>query len=178
MAEDPKDQNTLLNLEGFWKLLDSKLVSLGIPGALIGVALDFARKTDWKNAGLCILAAGGIWLVIKVGSKLSPQIDKFLDWLLATQIPKWWTTLTDRFGAEYLAGLNNGKCLVMLDGLDEIGDDEERRKVSNWVSQQLRGYKQKLPFILTSRPQAYNQAPLPDTPAYFVRSFTTAQNQL
>ncbi|MDB9349117.1 GUN4 domain-containing protein [Nodularia spumigena] len=71
--------------------------------------------------------------------------------------------------------LNNGKCLVMLDGLDEIADDEERRKVSNWVWKQLQDYKQKIPFILTSRPQAYNQAPLPDTPAYFVRSFTTAQ---
>ncbi|KZL47773.1 hypothetical protein A2T98_21495 [Nodularia spumigena CENA596] len=344
MTQDPKEQNTLLNLEGFWKLLDSKLISLGIPGALIGVALDFARKTDWKNAGLCILAAGGVWLVIKVGSKLSPQIDKFLDWILNTQIPKWWTTVTDRFGAEYLAGLiaeckeyqgrgfsgegldlenvfvplgfnsetpasnpqdlpsfgqtepeqnlesgqtasiltfatqqeseigsllrgitkknvacrrlvilgapgsgkttllrhitllfalrkqsklyrglpllvpvllrlrdvasvivaddssslaqiiakaekdkpsktqqwfekqlNNGKCLVMLDGLDEIADDEERRTVSTWVSQQLQNYKQKLPFILTSRPEAYDQARLPDTPAYFVRSFTTAQ---
>ncbi|MEA5558566.1 GUN4 domain-containing protein [Nodularia spumigena] len=83
MAEDPKDQNTLLNLEGFWKLLDSKLVSLGIPGALIGVALDFARKTDWKNAGLCILAAGGVWLVIKVGSQLSPRIDKLLEWIFS-----------------------------------------------------------------------------------------------
>lgn len=70
---------------------------------------------------------------------------------------------------------SDGKCLVMLDRLDEVADDEHRRQVSTWVSQQLQNYEQKLPFILTSRPQAYNQAPLRDTPAYFVRPFTTQQ---
>lgn len=108
MAEDPKNENAPITLESFWKILDSKLISLGIPGALIGVALDFARKKEWENAGLCIVAAGGFWLIIKVGNKLSPYIDKFLDWILATQIPKWWTTVTDRFGAEYLARLIAG----------------------------------------------------------------------
>ncbi len=58
--------------------------------------------------------------------------------------------------------LNDGKCLVMLDGLDEVADDEHRRQVSNWVYQQLQHYQHQLPFILTSLPQAYNQAPLPD----------------
>ncbi|MCL6749517.1 GUN4 domain-containing protein [Nostoc sp. CCCryo 231-06] len=336
MAEDPKNENAPIILESFWKLLDSKLISLGIPGALIGVALDFARKKEWQNAGLCVGAAGAFWLIIKVGNELSPYIDKFLDWILVTQIPKWWTIVTDRFGAEYLARLiaeckeyqgrgfsgegldlenvfvplgfnsetpvsnpqdltdgdqteqtetsititthqeseigsllkgitkknstwrrlvilgapgsgkttllrhitlllalrkqsklcrglpqlipillrlrdvapaivadansslaqviakamgdespktqewfnkqlKDAKCLVMLDGLDEVADDEHRRQVSTWVSQQLQNYRHKLPFILTSRPQAYNQAPLPNTPAYFVRSFTTEQ---
>jgi predicted NACHT family NTPase len=36
-------------------------------------------------------------------------------------------------------------------------------------------YQHRLPFILTSRPQAYKEAPLRDTPAYFVRSFNTQQ---
>ncbi|MBC6429962.1 NACHT domain-containing protein [Nostoc sp. HG1] len=336
MAEDPKNENAPITLESFWKILDSKLISLGIPGALIGVALDFARKKEWQNAGLCVGAAGAFWLIIKVGNKLSPYIDKFLDWILVTQIPKWWTIVTDQFGAEYLARLiaeckeyqgrgfsgegldlenvfvplgfnsetpvsnpqdltdgdqteqtetfititthheseigsllkgitkknstwrrlvilgapgsgkttllrhitlllalrkqsklcrglpqlipillrlrdvapaivadansslaqviakamgdespktqqwfnkqlKDGKCLVMLDGLDEVADDKHRRQVSTWVSQQLQNYGHKLPFILTSRPQAYYQAPLPDTPAYFVRSFTTEQ---
>ncbi|WP_392480039.1 GUN4 domain-containing protein [Nostoc sp. C110] len=342
MAEDQKDQNAPITLESFWKLLDSKLISLGIPGALIGVAIDFARKSEWKKAGLCMFAAGGFWLIIKFGNKLSPYIDKFLDWLLATQIPKWWTTLTDRFGAEYLEELiakckeyegrgfsgegldlenvfvplgfnsekpasnpqdvtsitltteqeseigsllrgitkknstwrrlvilgapgsgkttllrhitlllalrkqsklyrglpqlvpvllrlrdvadkitdtnsslaqiiaislvakesktqpqeplkpgqelllktetqwfnkqlKDGKCLVMLDGLDEIADDQQRKKVSTWVDKQLEDYQHNLPFILTSRPQAYNKAPLPNTPTYFVRPFSTQQ---
>ena len=332
MTEEPQNQNTPMNLESFWKLLDSKLVSYGIPGALVGVAIDFARKSDWKNAGICVFSAAGVWLFIKIGKKISPYIDKLIDWIITVQIPKLWTKITDKFATDYLETLiaecqeyqgrgfsgegidlenvfvplgfyeqlevesnpqdivpddteklampnpqetkignllkyitqpksrgrrlvilgapgsgkttvlrhitlllalrkqskldrslpplipillrlrdiapiiiadntlslakviakakkdesgkteqwfhnqlKNCKCLVMLDGLDEIADDQERQQISVWVSRQLQDYQQKLPFILTSRPQAYDQAPLPDTPAYLVRSFTTDQ---
>ncbi|TVP56322.1 MAG: NACHT domain-containing protein [Nodularia sp. (in: Bacteria)] len=333
--------------ESIQKILDNKLVGWGIPGFFVPIAVDHAKNERWKEFAIFLGITFVVALIIRVGSKILPYFDKFLDWILATQIPKWWTTVTDRFGAEYLAGviaeckeyqgrgfsgegldlenvfvplgfnsetpasnpqdlpsfgqteleqnqesgqtasiltfatqqeseigsllkgitkknstwrrlvilgapgsgkttllrhitllfalrkqsklcrglpqlipvllrltdvtstivadknpslaqiiakaekdkpsktqewfekqLNNGKCLVMLDGLDEIADDEKRRKVSIWVSHKLQDYKHKLPFILTSRPQAYNQAPLPDTPAYFVRSFTTAQRNM
>ena len=49
--------------------------------------------------------------------------------------------------------LRNGKCLVMLDGLDEIVDKENRQKVSCWIDLQMKRYD--TPFILTSRPYAY-----------------------
>jgi hypothetical protein len=299
---------------------------------LVAVALDFARKSDWKNAGICVISAGCVWLFIKIGTKISPYIDKSLDWIITVQIPKLWTKITDKFATDYLETLiaecqeyqgrgfsgegldlenvfvplgfyeqlevesnpqdivtddteklampnpqenkignllkyitqpksrgrrlvilgapgsgkttvlrhitlllalrkqskldqslpplipillrlrdvapiiiadntlslakviakakkdesgkteqwfhnqlKNCKCLVMLDGLDEIADDQERQQISVWVSRQLQDYQQKLPFILTSRPQAYDQAPLLDTPAYLVRSFTTDQ---
>jgi energy-coupling factor transporter ATP-binding protein EcfA2 len=329
MAEESQNQNTLMNLEGFLKLLESKLVSYGIHGALVAVALDFARKSDWKNAGICVILAGGFWLL----KKIIPYIDKLIDWVITIQIPKLWTKITDKFATDYLETLiaecqeyqgrgfsgegldlenvfvplgfyeqrevksnpqdivpdddtqelaisnpqetkignllkyitqpksawrrlvilgapgsgkttllrhitllfalrkqskldrslpplipillrlrdiapiiiadntlslakviakankdesgktgqwfhkqlKNCKCLVMLDGLDEIADDQERQQISAWVSQQLQDYQQKLPFIITSRPQAYDQAPLPNTPAYLVRSFTNDQ---
>ena len=330
--------------ESVQKILDNKLVGWGVPGIFVAIAADHAKNARWKEFAIFLVITVLVALIIRIGSKLLPYFDNFLDWLFATQIPKWWTTVTDRFGAEYLARLtaeckeyqgrgfsgegldlenvfvplgfnsetpgNNpqdltpldetepeqnldteqtiisirivtqqeseigsllrgitkkksawrrlvilgapgsgkttllrhitllfslrkqsklyrglpqlvpvllrlrdvalaivenpesslaqviakamgyespkiqqwfnkqledGKCLVMLDGLDEIADDEHRKQVSNWVSQQLQHYQQKLPFILTSRPQAYNQAPLLDTPAYFVRSFTTEQ---
>ncbi len=59
----------------------------------------------------------------------------------------------------FLKYLRNGKCLVMLDGLDEIPDDTQRQKVSKWVTQQINNYKN-TPFILTSRPEGYRKAPL------------------
>ncbi|MBD2214160.1 GUN4 domain-containing protein [Nostoc linckia FACHB-104] len=327
--------------ESVQKILDNKLVGWGVPGIFVAIAADHAKNARWKEFAIFLGITFVIALIIRIGSKLLPYFDKFLDWLLATQIPKWWTTATDRFGADYLARLTaeckeyqgrgfsgegldlenvfvplgfnsetpvynpqdlttgdetepeqneetaasrsiaiqqeseigsllkkitkqksawrrlvilgapgsgkttllrhitllfalrkqsklyrglpqlipvllrlrdvtsaivvddkpslaqviakamgdesekiqqwfnkqlkNGKCLVMLDGLDEIADDEQRQQVSAWVSQQLQHYQHRLPFILTSRPQAYNQAPLPDTPAYFVRSFTTEQ---
>jgi energy-coupling factor transporter ATP-binding protein EcfA2 len=55
--------------------------------------------------------------------------------------------------------LRQGRCLVMLDGLDEIPEDEDRQRISQWVDEQLRDYAE-VRFILTSRPDAYRRAPL------------------
>ena len=52
-----------------------------------------------------------------------------------------------------------GNCLVMLDGLDEVASPEERGKVSEWVNQQMKVYRQ-TPFILTSRPYGYLSNPV------------------
>ncbi|MBD2494800.1 GUN4 domain-containing protein [Nostoc sp. FACHB-280] len=342
MTQSPDNQPAWW--ESVQKILDNKLVGWGIPGIFVAIAADHAKNARWREFVIFLGITFVVALIIRIGSKLLPYFDKFLDWLLATQIPKWWTGITDKFGAEYLAtitaecqeyqgrgfsgegldlenvfvplgfncekpvynpqdltvdeeteieqnpafeqteisrsitiqkeheigsllrGITNkksawrklvilgapgsgkttllrhitllfalrkqsklyrglpqlipvllrlrdvapiivadtnsslaqviakakkdessktqdwfnkqlkdGKCLVMLDGLDEIADDEHRKQVSIWVSQQLQSYNNKLPFILTSRPQAYNQAPLPNTPDYFVRSFTTEQ---
>ncbi|MBE9118687.1 SUMF1/EgtB/PvdO family nonheme iron enzyme [Lusitaniella coriacea LEGE 07157] len=51
--------------------------------------------------------------------------------------------------------LENGKCLVMLDGLDEVANPAERTKVSQWAKQQMEDYPQ-TSFILTSRPHGYD----------------------
>jgi|GEM_PF-1107824 len=55
--------------------------------------------------------------------------------------------------------LRTGKCIVMLDGLDEVADEEQRRAVSKWTDEQVRLYPQ-CRFILTARPQGYRDAPL------------------
>jgi predicted NACHT family NTPase len=318
MAEDPKDQNAPLTLEGFWKILDSKLVSLGTPAALIGVALDFARKSQPKEAGLCLAGGIALWILIQVANKLAPRIDKLLDWMLNNAEKIFldlYAKLTSDFEGKYyerlkfdcreyeIRGINRGtlqlenlfvplkmaqtssekvsqniiqvqqplaplkqqgigdilvlmtgdikqrlvilgapgsgkstllrhitllyatrkqrrlhrkipklipvllqlrnvyqdiiqesqpslvsvienavkklqssqpleprqgwfakrlrqnKCLVMLDGLDEIADDAQRQQVSQWVNQQINEYPN-TPFILTSRPEGYKKAPL------------------
>ncbi|MEA5508343.1 NACHT domain-containing protein [Crocosphaera sp. UHCC 0190] len=55
--------------------------------------------------------------------------------------------------------LKLGKCLVMLDGLDEVADSIEREKVSQWVNQQMTVYRTTV-FILTSRPHGYLSNPV------------------
>ncbi len=55
--------------------------------------------------------------------------------------------------------LKIGKCLVMLDGLDEVADLEERTQVSQWVNRQMANYRKTL-FILTSRPHGYRSTPV------------------
>lgn len=55
--------------------------------------------------------------------------------------------------------LKTGNCLVMLDGLDEVAFESQRKKVSAWVDRQMREYP-KAKFILTSRPFGYRSAQL------------------
>jgi energy-coupling factor transporter ATP-binding protein EcfA2 len=55
--------------------------------------------------------------------------------------------------------LAKGKCVVLLDGLDEVADIAQRKRVSAWVDRQIRNYS-RCHFILTARPQGYLDAPL------------------
>jgi len=55
--------------------------------------------------------------------------------------------------------LKNGRCLVLLDGLDEVGDVEQRKIASEWVDNQIKSYP-RCRFVLTARPQGYHDAPL------------------
>ena len=50
--------------------------------------------------------------------------------------------------------LKDGKCLVMLDGLDEVAKKSDRSVVSRWVSEQMKNHP-RTAFILTSRPHGY-----------------------
>ena len=55
--------------------------------------------------------------------------------------------------------LRSKNCLVMLDGLDEVASETQRRAVSTWVKQQIQNYPHTR-FILTSRPFGYRSAPI------------------
>ena len=72
--------------------------------------------------------------------------------------------------------LRQGKALVLLDGLDEVADVRHRKQVSRWVDQQMRRYRA-TPFILTSRPSGYRDAPLEGITTLEVRPFDLGQMQ-
>ncbi|MBW4591295.1 GUN4 domain-containing protein [Aetokthonos hydrillicola Thurmond2011] len=55
--------------------------------------------------------------------------------------------------------LREGKCLIILDGLDEVADENERSVVRNWIDQQIDSFRENA-FILTSRPRGYKEASL------------------
>ena len=55
--------------------------------------------------------------------------------------------------------IRQNKCLVMLDGLDEVADETQRQQVSRWVDAQMQTYPDTA-FILTSRPFGYKTARL------------------
>lgn len=72
--------------------------------------------------------------------------------------------------------LRSGDCIVMLDGLDEVANPDERIQVSRWVEKQMSSVAfGKNFFIITSRPYGYRVAPLNNVDEIEVRSFSQEQ---
>jgi hypothetical protein len=72
------------------------------------------------------------------------------------------------------AQLTSGNCLVMLDGLDEVADRENRLKLVQRVQTQVASYPQ-CSFIITSRPHGYQETPLNAATVLQVRALSQSQ---
>lgn len=72
------------------------------------------------------------------------------------------------------AKLQAGKCLVLLDGLDEVADPAHRQKVAAWTDRQVRLYGASR-FVITSRPYGYLSNPLESATVLEIQAFTIAQ---
>jgi predicted NACHT family NTPase len=70
--------------------------------------------------------------------------------------------------------LHRGRCLVMLDGLDEVAIEGDRQKVVAWVRRQIERYP-KNDYVITSRPYGYLANPLSKANVLQVRRFTGEQ---
>jgi formylglycine-generating enzyme required for sulfatase activity len=71
--------------------------------------------------------------------------------------------------------LRSGSCLVLLDGLDEVADETERRRMSEWVDRLVTVYPHNR-YIVTSRPPGYESAPLENGFTVLrIRDFTGAE---
>ena len=138
-----------------------RIVVLGPPGSgkttmLEHIALAYAqnkhRKQHRKTPALIpvLLYLRDIWEEIVTAAEI--DLVSLIQQQDALQIlnppPNWFA---DR--------LRKGKCLVILDGLDEVADAGFRQQVSRWVDRQMKTYPQ-TPFLLTSRPFGYRSAPL------------------
>ncbi|GAA1555591.1 hypothetical protein GCM10009678_43250 [Actinomadura kijaniata] len=90
---------------------------------------------------------------------------------IAVQAP-W---LADKVDATWLRDqLDRGRCLVLLDGLDEIADADDRVRVAVWVKQQIARHPGNQ-FVLTSRPHGYRTDPIDTADVLQVRRFTPEQ---
>jgi len=72
--------------------------------------------------------------------------------------------------------LERGKCLVLLDGLDEVAGLKQRQTIAGWVDDQVKNYPLSR-FVLTARPQGYRDAPLQRANVLEVQPFTPQQVQ-
>jgi hypothetical protein len=70
--------------------------------------------------------------------------------------------------------LRAGRCVVMLDGLDEVATQEDRQAISEWVSVQRTRYPGN-DFVVTSRPLGYSSAPVDGAITVQTQPFTPEQ---
>ncbi|WP_170322430.1 NACHT domain-containing protein [Acrocarpospora macrocephala] len=83
--------------------------------------------------------------------------------------------LRDRIPAAWLRGrLDRGRCVVLLDGLDEVADEQDRKRVVGWVHDQIARYPRNT-FVVTSRPYGYLSNPLTNADVLHVQRFTADQ---
>ena len=70
--------------------------------------------------------------------------------------------------------LKSGKCIILLDGLDEAGDKDQRKLVAQWVDEQVNHFPGSQ-FVLTSRPEGYKDNPLKHVDELKALSLTPSQ---
>ncbi|MFF6853087.1 NACHT domain-containing protein [Streptomyces antimycoticus] len=70
--------------------------------------------------------------------------------------------------------LEHGRCVVLLDGLDEVADPYMRQRLVQWAESQVARYPDNH-WVLTTRPQGYDAAPLDSAEVLVVRRFTPDQ---
>ena len=108
-------------------------------------------------------------------------------------LPTLVTSILARYGLteprEWLERrLRAGKCLVLLDGLDEVAEEADRKAISDWVTVQVTRYPDN-DFVVTSRPLGYQSAPIdgaitvqtqpftPEQVTHFVHAWYLAENR-
>ncbi len=165
-----------------WNLLEKRLAKnlvfkpiaiIGAPGTGKTTLMEHVSLTLAQEAqGSEILKLMPILVYLRnERAKIAENGSLSLAKLVAEQSEIKSLDLTETWFEEQL---KNNQCLVMLDGLDEVADEEERKKVRDWVEKQIQDYP-KAKFILTSRPFGYKSAPLEGVDILEVLPFTIKQ---
>ncbi|WP_018682278.1 NACHT domain-containing protein [Actinokineospora enzanensis] len=168
LPEIPHDTRERFRIE---RTLDrdqpSLLVVLGGPGSgkttLLRKTAREICQSSWRRSVPMLLYLRDHIPAITEGAPL-PALMRAKLGLLAQHEPTGWF---DR-------QLADGRCVVMLDGLDEVAAADDRARVSAWVDEQVRQYPTN-DFVVTSRPQGYHDGPIEGATVLQVRPFTTGQ---
>ncbi|MFI0405944.1 NACHT domain-containing protein [Actinomadura sp. 3N508] len=128
-------------------------------------ALELAERRWWRRGLLPVL----LYLRDHAEAIQAGQTESLAR--IAAAAP-W---LDDAVPAEWLERrLARGRCVVLLDGLDEVADAGQRSRVVQWVEEQISRYPGNA-FVVTSRPLGYEANRLTRADVLQVQRFTSAQ---
>lgn len=123
------------------------------------------RKTDRDIPILLYLRDHSAEIVGNSSVPLVSLVRKSLG-ALAQAVPQGW----------FERQLHNGRCLVLLDGFDEVARQSDRARVADWVARQVQYYPGN-DFVISSRPQGYQAAPVSGAEVVQVCGFTAVQTE-
>ncbi len=181
LAHSPSDPDNTVQI---WQVLVAmqtqtafqRLVLLGAAGSgkttiLEHIALTYARGLQGRYGRKVPKLLPLLIYLRDVRAKLVAEEPPTLEQVIQAQLeaqrlnpPKGW-----------VAGqLDRGRVLVMLDGLDEVAEAGDRRRISTWVNQQMQRYPTNA-YLLTSRPYGYRDAPLEGVTVLEAQAFRLTQ---
>ena len=106
---------------------------------------------------------------------IANQIQRNPDYSLRQAVQRLLTGRQITASLDWLStDLADGRCLILLDGLDEVANLELRQRVAAWVQRQIKQQPNNQ-FIITSRPFGYESNPLPQSLLLEVKLFTIEQ---
>jgi hypothetical protein len=142
------------------------LAVLGPPGSGKSTLLAHAARRNARGGRVPILLAlrGHAGLIVSSPAPSLPSVIRSAVSGMPGGVPDgWWERQ-----------LRRGRCLVLLDGLDEVTVDPDRRAVTRWVQDQIDAYPGNH-FVITSRPYGYKGLVIPQADVLAIRPLTAEQ---
>lgn len=159
---------------------DQSFAIIGPPGSgkttlLKNMTLTMGNKLEQKKQAapaklpVLLFLRNHIKAIVNATDELPYSLEKAIQ----RDLKKWDKTAPVGW---FKSQLDQGRCLVMLDGLDEVADVAQRQQVVAWVERMLQAHGRNR-FIVTSRPHGYRSNPLTGISVLEVRPFTISQQK-
>ncbi|NER78019.1 MAG: NACHT domain-containing protein [Leptolyngbya sp. SIO1D8] len=135
-----------------------RIVILGKPGAgkstlLKRIAVAYAQK-EYKKISQVSRKAPDLIPVLLSVREISDEIlsndKKDIYEIIVSVLDGLEIAKSERFKKWLKKCLNRGKCLIMVDGLDEVADNKSRQLINFWVNNLIKNYPRNF-FLITSR---------------------------
>jgi HEAT repeat protein len=154
--EEDKAKRTF-ELKDLFKLPQKRFIIIGAPGSgkttlLNYFALKFARRDVIEPFGI-----EEEYLPVYINLR-DTATKEFLDIRKFAENYNSYIECSDNPPQDFFnKKLDDGKCIILLDGLDEVASVKQRIKVAKWVDELATAYSKNI-FIATSRPYGYESA--------------------